>query len=248
MKPVHFLAASVMFAGNVCALEPIYDADSSAGRTTQYSHGPVNSVSVQTSSAHYIAAFISTNGQASCTSAALFEEAGTTLIAQLQVSENKAVYGGVDAGFEALPKVLKLTCHDSERSFLVHHKVPAAPTIHYERTLKFANWQPAGNRSPGYFAHVTVAPQLAINTSVADGQCHIVEFNATGPKLFNGAAQISGIHSDYFSQSTQTDYHAYSASLIYGIKCSNAGGTTLLVDEWHVAEASQSGSLSTRYY
>ncbi|KZN43781.1 hypothetical protein [Pseudoalteromonas luteoviolacea] len=248
MKLVHILAAGAMFAGSAYALEPIYDADSNAGRTTQYSYGPVSSVSVQTSSAHYLAAFITTNGQSSCTSAALYDEAGATLIAQLKVSDNKAVYGGVDAGFETLPKVLKLTCHDSNRSFLVHHKVPAAPSINYERALEFANWQPSGNRAPGYFADVTVEPQLAIDTYAADGQCSIVEFNASGPKLFNGAAQVSGIHSDFFSQSAQTDYHAYSASLIYGIKCSNAGGTTLLVDEWSVSEASQTGSLSSSYY
>ncbi|TQF68003.1 hypothetical protein [Pseudoalteromonas luteoviolacea] len=248
MKLVHIMAASALVTSSVYALEPIYDADSSAGRTTQYSYGPVTSVSVQTSSAHYLAAFISTSDQASCTSAALYDEAGTTLVAQLQVSDNKAVYGNVEAGFETVSKVLKLTCHDQNRSFIVHHKVPSAPSIHYERVLEAANWQAPGDRTPGFYADVTIVPQLAINTYAADGLCSIVEFNTAGPKLFNGESQLANIHSDFFSHRAKTGYDAYSSSLVYGIKCSNAGGTTLLVDEWSVLETSQTGNLSTDYY
>ncbi|OCQ21398.1 hypothetical protein A7985_12340 [Pseudoalteromonas luteoviolacea] len=248
MKLVYIMAASVLVMGHANALESIYDADSNAGRTTQFNYGPVSSVSVQTSSSHYLAAYITTRDQATCTSAAIYDEGGANLVSQLQVSDNKAVYGAIDAGYEALSKVLKLTCHDHNGSYLVHHKVPAAPSISYERTLDVANWVAAGDRTPGYFADVTISPQLAINTYAADGLCNIVEFNAAGPKLFNGEAQVNNIHSNFFSQRAKTGYDAYSSTLVYGIKCSNAGGTTLLVDEWRVTELNQSGQVSTSYY
>ncbi|KZN69771.1 hypothetical protein [Pseudoalteromonas luteoviolacea] len=248
MKLVYIMAASMLTVGNAYALESIYDADSSAGRTTQFNYGPVSSVSVQTSSSHYLAAYVTTRNQATCTSAALYDEAGTNLVSQLQISDNKAVFGSIDMGYETLPKVLKLTCYDNNHSYLVHHKVPAAPSINYERTLDVANWVSAGDRTPGYYADVTLSPQLAINTFVADGLCNVVEFNAVGPKLFNGESQVNNIHSDFYSQHAKTGYDAYSSTLVYGIKCSNAGGTTLLVDEWRVTESNQSGQIGTSYH
>ncbi|MDK2596055.1 hypothetical protein [Pseudoalteromonas obscura] len=250
MKLSHALAASVLLTGNVYALEPIYDADSNSGRTTQYNHGPVKSVMVQTSSAHYFAAYLTLNDQASCADAGLYNEAGNKLIAQLNVADNKSVSGPVAEGHETLAKVLKVTCYDAEgSSYSVHHKVPAAPAITYDRAMQFDNWNVGGGRVPGYFESVHLTTQLSVNTFAPDGQCSILRFpNGDVPALFNGKFSVENVHSNFYSHGGKVAYDAYSSSLTYAIKCVNAGGMTMLFDEWTINEFAQSAELSTNYY
>ncbi|MDK1288184.1 hypothetical protein [Pseudoalteromonas umbrosa] len=249
MKVIHALAVGILMTGNTYAFETIYDADSNAGKTTQYPYGPVKSVMVQTTSSHYFTAFFDTAAHASCNAAALYNELSGAVIAPLTVADNRVVFGAVEHGNETVAKVIKLTCHDDERSYLVHHKVPAAPTINYDRSLQLDNWTDAGSRYPGYFQSVTLTAQLSVNTHAPDGECHVVEFgNSDVPGLFNGQMHINNLHSDVFNQTGKVLYDAYSSSMTYAIRCSNSGGSTMLFDDWKINQDLQQGTLSTSYY
>ncbi|KID56017.1 hypothetical protein JF50_17020 [Pseudoalteromonas luteoviolacea] len=248
MKVIYALAAGVLATFNTHALETIYDADSNAGKVTQYQYGPVHSILMQSTSSHYFTAFFDTSSQATCSEAALFDEISGALLTQLTVADNKVIYGAVEQGNETSAKVIKLTCHDDNRSYLVHHKVPAAPAIHLDRTLLFDNWK-EGGRYPGYYQSVTMDTQLSVNTFAPDGECRVVKFGNGGvPGLFNGQTSVSNIHSDVFTHSGKALYDAYSSSLTYAIRCTNSGGTTMLFDEWRITQDTQQGELSTSFY
>lgn len=248
MKVIHALAVGVLATFNAHALETIYDADSNAGKVTQYPYGPVHSILMQSTSSHYFTAFFDTSNQATCSEAALFDEISGAFLTQLTVADNKVIYGAVEQGNETVAKVIKLTCHDDNRSYLVHHKVPAAPSIHLDRTLLFDNWKEEG-RYPGYYQSVTMDTQLSVNTFAPDGECRVVKFgNGSVPGLFNGQTSVINIHSDVFTHSGKALYDAYSSSLTYAIRCTNSGGTTMLFDEWRITQDTQQGELSTSFY
>ncbi|AOT10884.1 hypothetical protein [Pseudoalteromonas luteoviolacea] len=248
MKLIHALAAGVLATFNAHALETIYDADSNAGKLTQYQYGPVQSILMQSASSHYFTAFFDAANQATCTEAALFDEISGTLLTHLTVADNKVIFGAVEQGKETSAKVIKLTCHDNNRSYLVHHKVPAAPSINFDRTLQFDNWQDGG-RYPGYYQSVTMDIQLSVNTSAPDGECRLVKFgNGDVPGVFNGQVSVRNIHSDVFTHSGKALYDAFSSSLTYAIRCENSGGTTMLFDEWRITQDVQQGELSISYY
>lgn len=230
------LAAS----GATQAAESVYDTDGTAARMTSYSHGPVKQIEVRSSSNYYVEALVYARlPEVECTSAELISESSQEIFATIGVTPTSfgfVVNGELPTGNETHEKALKVNCESGNQAFAVFHKIPVTPSIQLQSDLQGKDWIPPYNYRPGFFVDLSYQAQAFIDNHSPDGTCisslqvgNLPKFNLSQngePQFFSDSFEVSGtafyesIHSPYF---------------VRGITCSNAGGKTILTEQWSLS-------------
>ncbi|TMP37853.1 hypothetical protein CWB96_21780 [Pseudoalteromonas citrea] len=240
MKSMFYVALA---ACGFCAqaTQTIYDQDTKANRVSDYQYGPVAQIMVpNTSSISYIESIVTLSSvEAQCNEAALYNDTTNSKIADLTVSF-PAVYGNIPTGFAQAEKSIRLSCTQGNDSFIVHHKVPAAPTITWSSDVVASGW--ADNSCvgrdcptyPGYFSDVQYSAQILVNNNADDGTCSTINHVGQAPDLLPGYQHSTPINSNHFAPSGKAIYDANGGYLVTRIICQNAGGTTVGVEVWDI--------------
>ena len=235
-----FVAACV---SNSALAGVIYDQDSQSNRVSTYTHGPVSKVEVVTSNSRYFQGFYETQGVgAECSHVAIFDDVAGYKIGDLNISD-VAFYGEVPEGNIHNAKSLRLTCQVDGVDYVVHHKVPGAPKVTLESNIVASQWQPIFGRTPGHYKDVQYSASVFIDNQADDGQCYVADQVGKMPKALPLHPEVIQFNTNHFTMDGAAYYDAYRPFLVKMIFCSNAGGTTILGDEWTFSQ-SQEGKIS----
>ncbi|RJE78428.1 hypothetical protein BGP78_04725 [Pseudoalteromonas sp. MSK9-3] len=231
MKSMLYIALAVN-GFTAYATQTIYDQDTKANRVSVYQYGPVAQIMVpNTSSISYIESIVTLSSvQAQCHQAALYNDITNSKVADLTVSF-PAVYGNIPIRSAEAEKPIRLSCTRGNDSFIVHHKVPAAPTITWSSDVIASDW--ADNSCvrrdcptyPGYFSDVQYSAQILVNNNANDGTCSTINHVGQTPDLLPDYLHSTPIQSNHFSPSGKAIYDANGEYLVTRIVCKNAGGT-----------------------
>ena len=249
MKKITLLAMA-FFGFSAQATQTIYDQDSQANHITSYSFGPVARVQVNTSTADYIEALvIVASSDVSCQQAALYNDRQDTKIVDLD-ARSPVFTGALPRGNEAFEKSIRIHCTQGDETFVVHHKVPAAPQIIWNSTVTAENWiYPCGDHCYyGYFDDVEYSSQIFIDNRTDDGICYSNNYLGETPDLLLGYQESTPLHSDHFSTVGEAIYNANASVMVNEVICKNAGGTTRALEVWIIKKNTIEREFHTHSY
>ncbi|GAB3520868.1 hypothetical protein [Photobacterium alginatilyticum] len=237
-KMIGLLALTVSCTAQ--AAEPVYDTDGTATRITSYSNGPVKQIEVRSSSNYYMEALVYAQSPTiECTMAELISESTQEAFSTIGLTPTPfgfVVHGELPKSNETLAKALKISCEDGEQSFTVFHKVPASPSIQLQPDLQGEEWIPPYKYRPGFFLNLNYQAQAYIDNHSSDGVCTSNMLTGVLPEfnfIQDGKSQFI---SDSFEVSGKGFYTSiHSPYFVRGITCSNAGGKTILTEEWQLS-------------
>jgi len=222
------------------AAESVYDTDGTATRMTSYSNGPVEKIEVRSSSNYYMEALVYTRlPEVGCTIAELISESSQETFSTIGLTPTSfgfVVNGELPKGNEMHEKALKVSCKNDNKTFSIFHKVPASPSIQLQPDLQGEGWVSPYKYRPGFFLNLNYQAQAFIDNHSPDGICTsnmltgvLPDFNFlenSKPQFFSDSFEVSG--SGYYTS-------IHSPFFVRGITCSNAGGKTILTEEWKLS-------------
>ncbi|TQF71141.1 hypothetical protein [Pseudoalteromonas luteoviolacea] len=212
--------------------EVIYDTDAQAGISTQFTYGPISEVQVQSRSAlHLSARFFVTDADVNCSNAQVINENTWQVLAELPVQGNTAITGSLPGGFESMPKSLQITCYSDSKTYTVHHKIPAAPTINWESQVAVSGW--VNGSHAGYYENINYVSAAFVNNNAPDGQCTFSNLVGQAPNVIESKQGLA-FNSAHFSTEgvALADGQYVYRYVVSEIICKNAGGTTRAVEAW----------------
>ncbi|MCF6437169.1 hypothetical protein [Pseudoalteromonas sp. MMG022] len=226
----------------------VYDTDGNAGRVTYYQNAPIDAMVTQSSSAYDLSIYTPhfTN-PTPCQFAAVYDQNNDSLITTLTVN-NKTLWGTLPQGYETTAKYVQAQCTDEQgQRQTLRHKLAPAPQVNLNSQLSVANWRDSNGFGPGYFQDVSYQALLNIDNGEPDGFCHAATPVGQTPKLLS-QRHNSGFYSDVLSIQGEAKYDARSSVLVNEVICKSTGGTTRVVEVWHINELQQRKELSVSYF
>ncbi len=88
---------------------------------------------------------------------------------------------------------------------------------------------------------------ININNNSYQGQCRKANYVSGNPEFFNERHQ-GGFYSDVLNVVGEAKYSGFYKVLVTELICKNSGGTTRLVETWHINQNSQSRELSSELF
>ncbi|PHI38542.1 hypothetical protein CBQ28_03230 [Pseudoalteromonas sp. GCY] len=230
---------------SVLATQIFYDQDG-AGDHSQYQGAPVDFISARAGTTEYFNALTGGLAADECHQFEVVNTQTGDLIAPLTFNA-PFISGPLPAEHKLTEKSVKLSCTlPSGEEAIVYHKIPKAPAVVWHSEITVADWQTPSN-APGYFADVQYTGLININNNSHQGQCRKTNYVSGNPEFFN-ERHHGGFYSDVLNVVGEAKYSGFYKVLVTELICKNSGGTTRLVETWHINQNSQSRELSSELF